>query len=60
MLLTTDIKFNLHLSDLKEGDIVRHKSDGEAYIVTGNYGDYVIAVRQIHITNESEWVKINK
>ena len=33
------------------------KSNRQGYVVTGNYGDFVIAVRQIKITNPCEWRK---
>lgn len=40
---------------LKQGDIVRGKLSGESYVVTANYGDYVIAVRTAHLAQPSEW-----
>lgn len=43
------------ISDLESGDIVVGKSSGLSYVVTDNYGDYVIAVRTQHITNPLEW-----
>jgi len=45
---------------LAVGDIVAHISDGKAFIVTGNYGDRVTAVRTIDITNPTEWVIKNR
>ena len=41
--------------DLREGDIVQGKASGEGYIVTGNYGDRVTAVRTVDITQPDEW-----
>jgi len=41
---------------LRDGDIVRHKSEGSLpYIVTGNYGGRVTAVRSQDMTNPIEW-----
>lgn len=48
------------LRTLREGDIVRNKATGNAYIVTGNYGTHVTAVRTIDITNLDEWEIIAK
>jgi hypothetical protein len=36
------------------GDIVRNKGSGNAY-VAGRYGDCVIAVRTVEMTNPAEW-----
>lgn len=43
------------LSELKEGDIIRGKSSGIVFIVTGNYGSHVTAVRTQDVTNPDEW-----
>jgi hypothetical protein len=46
------------LSDLKEGDIIRHVSATlgyESLIVTANHGAHVTAVRTQDITNPPEW-----
>lgn len=40
---------------LREGDVVRGKSGGESFIVTGNYGGRVTAVRTQDITNAGEF-----
>ena len=45
---------------LIDGDIVRHRGSGEPYIVTGNFGQTVTAVRQAHITNPDEWEVVVK
>lgn len=45
---------------LQEGDIVHSKAGGEGYVVTGNYGDHVIAVRIAHITNCEEWTLVRR
>lgn len=37
---------------LREGDIVQ--ASGQAYIVTGNYGGHVTAVRTVDITQPDE------
>ena len=45
------------LVTLKKGDIVKHTDlDRGTYVVTGNYGDHVTAVRSVDITNFSEWL----
>lgn len=43
------------LRQLQPGMVVRHKSGGEGYIVTANYGTRVTAVRTQGITNPQEW-----
>lgn len=40
---------------LDRGAIVRHKSLGDSYVVTANYGDRVTAVRSVDLTNPDEW-----
>ncbi len=49
---------DFELEDLRPGDTVRSKLDGEAYIVTDNYGGYVIAVRTAHIMHANEWERV--
>jgi hypothetical protein len=48
------------LKKLNTGDIVKSNWDGKTYIVTGNYGDRVTAVRTVDITNSSEWELVIK
>lgn len=48
------------LNKLNPGDIVRGKSSKELYVVTGNYGGRVTAVKTADITNPIEWEVINK
>lgn len=45
---------------LKEGDVVRNKSSLDGYIVMGNFGDRVTAVRIADLTNPSEWELLMK
>lgn len=40
---------------LDVGDIVRGRVSGVSYVVTGNYGGRVTAVRTAEITNPDEW-----
>ena len=47
------------LRALQPGDLVRHKSDAKAMLVTGNHGDSVTAVRTAHLTNACEWVRVD-
>lgn len=44
-----------NIINLSTGDLVRHKSGGELYVVTANYGSRATAVCTADITNESEW-----
>lgn len=41
--------------NLQQGDIVRPRWSGNSYVVTGNYGDFVLAVRTVHMANPEEW-----
>ena len=53
---------------LNAGDVVRHRLEHQALVVVANYGDHVIAVRVVEITNPNEWnllykadmIKINR
>lgn len=42
-------------SKLKTGDLVCPKHGTHGYVVLANYGNYVIAVRHVHMTNPQEW-----
>ncbi len=44
------------LLHLQVGDIIRSRSSGQAYVITANYRDRIIAVRTVDVTNASEWV----
>jgi len=44
---------------LGRGDIVRHQS-GNSYIVVDNSGGLILAIREIHIGNPTEWTAIFK
>jgi hypothetical protein len=48
------------MRNLDTGDIVRGKRSAQAFVVTGNYGDHVTAVRTVDITNSDEWDLILK
>jgi len=48
------------ISELERGDIVRHKSGGNSYVIDDNYGDYAIGVDTVHISNPCEWIKIQE
>ncbi|GAB3177563.1 hypothetical protein [Telluribacter humicola] len=43
------------LSELDATVLVRHKVSGETYHVLGNYGQHVVGVRSVDITNPDEW-----
>ena len=47
------------LSKLSVGDIVQGSS-GHIYVVTGNYGGHVTAVKTVDITNPGEWTLVQK
>lgn len=44
-----------NFNNLDRGDIVKHKEFRETYVVTANYGSYVVAVNTVHMSNSSEW-----
>ena len=48
------------LRNLEVGDIVLNKATKSDYVVTGNYGDHVTAVRTVDITNAPEWRLLSK
>jgi hypothetical protein len=41
---------------LETGDIIRHVTGGDTFIVSANYGDCVIATKTINASNPSEWI----
>jgi major membrane immunogen (membrane-anchored lipoprotein) len=43
------------LDNLQVGDLIRHASDGQAYVVMGNFGNHVTAARVMDVTNPDEW-----
>jgi hypothetical protein len=47
------------MQDLRTGDLVRHASSGEVFVVTGNYGGRVTAVRSVDLTNPHEWYVVS-
>jgi hypothetical protein len=47
-------------SQLQEGDIVQEKSSGLAYVVVANYGDRVLVVRSMELSNPDEWWLVRK
>lgn len=48
------------LKNLQVGDLVRHAAFHGVYVVTGNYGGRVTAVRTVDLTNPSEWERAKK
>ncbi len=46
------------LSEIKEGDIVRHKHSPDAYIVMQNCGDHLIVARVMTVYNPREWLLV--
>lgn len=48
------------IESLKPGDIVRHRTSGDGYIVTANNGNgTAVAVRTITLSNPSEWLLVS-
>jgi hypothetical protein len=47
-------------NQLDRGDIIRHKSGGDTYLVNSNYGHRVTAVTTKDLTNPDEWELILK
>ena len=41
--------------DLERGDIIKHKTQEQTYVVSGNYGSHVIAITSVHMSNPDEW-----
>lgn len=46
------------IDQLKPGDVIRNRGSGAGYIVTGNYGGYVVAIQQLTVTNPAEWLLV--
>ena len=40
---------------LKRGNIIRNLCTGNTYIVDSNFGDFIVGVSSLHISNPSEW-----
>jgi hypothetical protein len=40
---------------LREGDLIAHRASDLIFLVTGNYGGRVTAVRTVDVTNAEEW-----
>jgi hypothetical protein len=45
---------------LRPGDIVRNVGSSTGYIVTSNNGNFVTAVRTVHLTMPSEWTVVRR
>lgn len=50
-----DIFKDLDFTDLKRGDIIQNRVSGTSYVITSVDKNEAIAVRQIEVTNKSEW-----
>lgn len=48
------------ISELKRGEIVRHKSGDKSYIVESCYGDTVTAVSIVNISKPNEWEVLSR
>ena len=43
------------ISELKIGDIIRHKGGGNPLVICDHLGSEAIAVRTTHVSNPIEW-----
>jgi hypothetical protein len=50
----------IELLSLRPGDIILGALDGQAYIVTRNYGQHATAVKTVDVTNPSEWELVSR
>lgn len=48
----------LEFSEAEVGSLIRHVDGGLSFVVTGNFGDRLTAVRSIDVTNPPEWVAL--
>lgn len=47
--------------ELKRGDIVKHISDWKTYVIIGRSPEgYLIGIREVTISNPTEWEKVDK
>ena len=46
---------NEQFKSLRRGDVIRGLCSGTAFVVDAHYGDFVIAMKSMHISNPSEW-----
>lgn len=45
---------------LQIGDIVKGQFSGEIFVVTGNYGSHITAVKSVDMTHPQDWELIRK
>jgi hypothetical protein len=46
---------NEQFRSLRRGNVIREGCSGTAYVVDAHYGDFVIAMKSMHVSNPSEW-----
>ena len=46
---------NEQFKSLRRGDVIRGCCSGTAFVVDAHYGDFVIAMKSMHVSNPSEW-----
>ena len=51
---------NLELLNLSTGDIIKHVTEPQTFVVTVNFGDRVTAVTTVDVTNPVEWEVVAK
>jgi hypothetical protein len=47
---------NEQFKSLRRGDVIRNSGSSTAFVVDAHYGDFVIAMKSMHVSNPSEWV----
>ena len=47
-----------NLKEVRRGDILRNNGTGNSYVVLSTYGDRILAVRDVTVTNPSEWTLV--
>ena len=58
MLVEPSIKWVAlkHVIELKTADVIQGRMSGQAYVVTGQYGDRATAVKTVDVMNPNEWL----
>lgn len=50
----------LDVSDLRTGDVIRHRGSSDCYIVAATFGKRATAIRTVDVTNNCEWRRVLK
>lgn len=46
---------NEQFKSLRRGDIIRGIGTGTSFVVDAHYGDFVVAMKTMHVSNPDEW-----